>query len=713
MRAINKKTALLNHVILFLSLILVENNAYAQEFMVEVNAEKFHYPPIRAEKHTDTIFGEAIADDYRWLENTANPEIGDWVEAQNEFTDKALRKPSNKINSYVLIDKYSYVKYSNPQKMGDYYFTYAYYNNMSVPALFYQKSLKSDPSIIVDPSFISARDNIMLKGYSVSGDSKLLAYQFSRNGSDWGEIKVVNLKSGNHKNDHLTGVKFSGISWKANGFYYSAFNKNEEGEWCQQVFYHKMGTSQEADELIFKRSNPDVLFSVMTTADERYLIIHETNQTTGSGNVFYIDFLSEMPALRPLITRLSADENLTITGNHGDLIMATSFKENNNGMILSINPANPRQWNMVIPEYETSLLLNVKLLEDKIIALYQSNRKQMITFYDYSGELLEALQLPFGFSADGFSGEKNDKEILFSYSSYTQPSVVYILNTETFKMKPLQATVVNFDYKQFETAELEYESFDGTKVPLFLIYKKGMELTGKNPVLLEAYGGFGAIVKPSFSPGVVHFLLKGGVYAFANIRGGGDKGKAWAVAGRGEHKQNSFKDFIAAAEYLIEQNYTSPEKLAITGASNGGLVVGVAMTRRPDLFKVAVPVVAPFDMLRLESFTVGRYHTDEYGSVNDPDGFAQLLDYSPYHHIDPQTGYPATLIMTSENDDRVPPFHSYKFAAKLQRNPSQQNPVLLRVEEGAGHYGATSGFKKHLRSEAAMYDFILYHLLEE
>jgi prolyl oligopeptidase len=325
--------------------------------------------------------------------------------------------------------------------------------------------------------------------------------------------------------------------------------------------------------------------------------------------------------------------------------------------------------------------------------------------------MLDAIQLSFGFSAGSFNGEKRDKEILFSYSSYTQPKVVYILNTETFDMKPLRATIVNFDYTMFETKELEYTSYDGTQIPLFMVYRKDLNLTGQNPLLLEAYGGFGSIETPGFSPGIVHFLMNDGIFAFANIRGGGDKGKAWALAGRGVNKQTSFDDFIAAAEYLINNNYTSADKLAISGASNGGLVVGAAITQRPELFKVAVPIVAPMDMIRFEKFTIGHLHNDEYGSVSDSAGFSRLLAYSPLHNIDENISYPAMLIMTSENDDRVPPFHSYKFAAKMQNLASQKNPVLLRTEQNAGHYGAEGSFKKHLREEADMYDFILYHLL--
>ncbi|NTV83239.1 MAG: S9 family peptidase, partial [Bacteroidales bacterium] len=310
----------------------------------------------------------------------------------------------------------------------------------------------------------------------------------------------------------------------------------------------------------------------------------------------------------------------------------------------------------------------------------------------------------------GLNGEKNDKQLTFSYSGYTQPPMVYILDTETFKMTPLGATVENFDHTLFETKELEYQSFDGTKVPLFLIHKKSLDLGKPNPAILSAYGGFGAIVVPGFDPGIVHFLMNDGIYAFANIRGGGDNGAEWAEMGRGKYKQNSFDDFIAAAEFLIDSGFTSSEKLAITGASNGGLVVGVAMTQRPELFKVAVPVVAPFDMIRFEKFTIGHLHQDEYGSVSDSAGFFSLLSYSPLQNIKEDVDYPATLVMKSENDDRVPPFHSYKFVARLQNRQAQKNPVLLSVAKDAGHSGATGSFKSSLKEEADMYDFIMFYL---
>lgn len=679
-----------------------------------IKGQSPEYPAAVKETVVDTFYRVPVYDDYRWLENTKGEKTKEWIGQQNALATKKLRKAVMKFNSNIAIDRYAYVVCDNPQKQRDYYFKYAFYNNVSAPALFYQKSMRENPTILVDPNFISLKDNISIQEYSVSMDSKLLAYQFSRNGSDWGEIKVINLNTEIHLKDHLTNIKFSDIAWKDDGFYYSKFPEQALGKTSgQEIYFHKIGTEQNQDKIIFKRdSNPDASFSASTTSDERFLIIKEKDEKKGIVNIFYIDFNDTLPAIRPLLTRLKSDESLSIIDNNGDDLIAVSSKGVNNGMVVNISPANPRAWQTIIPEYNSALLLHVKLLDDKIIALYQVNRKQQINFFDYKGNLLHSIQLPFGFSANGFNGEKTDEKLLFSYSCYTQPKIVYILDTKTFEMKPLRATVVNFDYTQFETKELEYVSFDGTKVPLFMIYQKGLNLTNNNPTLLNAYGGFGMIENPGFDPGIVHFLKEGGIYAFANIRGGGDYGKNWAIKGRGIYKQNSFDDFIAAAEFLINNNYTNPDKLAITGFSNGGLVVAVAMIQRPDLFKVAVPIAAPLDMIRFENFTIGHFQTDEYGSIKDSAGFKSLLSYSPLHNIKGNINYPATLIMTSENDERVPPLHSYKFAAKLQSRAAQTNPVLLRVEKGAGHYGARS-FKSQLKEEADMYDFILYNLMKE
>lgn len=694
----------MKYIALFL-LLFISRNIYSQPL---------DYPETDNLYTADTFFNKPVIDGYRWLEKIDNPKCKEWIKQQNELTKNELKKASFICNSFATIDKYAYVEYDNPIKQRDYYFMYAFYNNVSVPALFVQNSVTDNPTVLVDPNYISTKDNILLKDYAVSLNSKYLAYQFSRNGSDWAEIKVINIKTGVHKKDHLKNVKFSDIAWKDDGFYYSRFPENGIGKTQgQEIYYHQLDTEQEEDKLIFRRTNnPDAFFRANTTSDERFLIIKETDENRDVINIFFIDFQSQMPALRPLITKLSSKDNLTILDNCGDEFIAVSNKAVNNGMIVKISQANPHEWKVVIPEFNSALLLHVKLLEDKIVTVYQINRKQQIIIFDYQSKVLHAIQLPFGFSANGFSGEKTDKKLLFSYEGYTQPKIVYILDVESFAMKPLRSTVVNFDFTQFETKELEYESFDGTKVPLFMVHKKGVNLRADNPTLLMAYGGFGVIESPHFKPGIVHFLNEGGIFAFANIRGGGDKGSEWALQGKGKNKPNSYKDFIAAAEFIIDEGYTSPDKLAITGGSNGGLIVGVAMTQKPELFKVAVPVVAPFDMIRFEEFTIGHLHADEYGSVKDSAGFYNLYTYSPLNNIKDDVNYPATLIMTSEFDDRVPPFHSYKFAAKLQNRKAQENPILLRVEKGAGHYGAAGSLKEVLKEEADMYDFILYHLVK-
>jgi prolyl oligopeptidase len=678
-----------------------------------VDGQDILYPQSSKENIVDTFFNKTILDEYRWLENLNDPKIKTWIEQQNELAKKTLKKASFKYNSYVAIDRYSYVEFSNPKKQGKYYFTSAYYKNATAPAIYIRNSLRDDPSILVDLNFISTKDNIMLKNYSVSLDSKYLAYQFSRNGSDWNEIKVMNINTRVHTKDYLKNVKFSAIAWKDDGFYYSVFPPDNRVEKLQgqEIYYHKLATDQSEDKLIFKRStNPEAFFRAFTTSDERFLVIVEDDNTKRIQNIFYIDFHSPMPSIKPLLTKLSVENSPVIIDNHGDEFIALSSKNANNGMLVKINPANPLEWNILIPEYSQALLKDVKLMEHKIITLYRTNGKEQIIFYDYQGKVLHAKELPIGFCVSGFNGEKTDPNLLFSYEGYTQPKVVYILDIETFKMNPLKATVVNFDFSDFETVETEFESFDSTKVPLVMIYKKGIDLKSNNPILLKAYGGFGSIEEPQFNPGIIHFLNHGGIFVFANIRGGGDKGQKWQDQGIGINKPNSFNDFIAAAEYLIRKGYTSPNKLAITGGSNGGLVVGVAMTQRPDLFKVAVPVVAPMDMIRFENFTIGNLHTDEYGSVKDSDEFKNIYAYSPLNNIKEGINYPATLIMTSEFDDRVPPFHSYKFAAKLQNRASQKNPILLRVAEGAGHYGTLGSVQKMLKEESDMYDFIFYHL---
>ena len=677
---------------------------------VLVNAQKvsrIDYPIAHENTVIDTFYSDYLVEDkYRWLENTRSDEVSKWVNEQNKISRRYLSRTSAKTNSFVSIDKYIYTRYENPKKSGDYYFSYFYPNDLSVPALYYKTELRFDFEMLIDPNHISQKDKIILKRYSLSKDSKLLAYQFGRNGSDWAELKVVSLKNGVHKDDHLKNLKFSNIVWKDMGFFYSTFPVTDQfGKTLgEKVLYHKIGTKQSEDKIIFKRNNPTIQFEYQTTTNERFFILKEINEQSGKVNVYYIDYESEQQALRPLLRNLTYDINF-LDSHNGKLIATTAYKTNN-GTIIEIDPANPLQWRAIAPEFSKALLLEAIPLKDRIIAVYQSNQHPIITIFAYDGEVLYNLELPVATSVGGFNGNHDDEELFFNFSSYTIPPVVYKFNIRTFERELVKQTKVAFDFKNIEYKEVDFMAKDSTEISMILVYKKGLELNGLNPTVLKAYGGFGAISLPSFDPGIVYFIEKGGVFAFANIRGGGDYGVEWAEQGRGLNKQTSMNDFISAAEFLIDSDYTNPDKLGITGGSNGGLVVAVAAIQRPDLFKVAVPVVAPLDMIRFERFTIGHFHTDEYGTVRDSLSFTKLLNYSPYHNIKENINYPAMLIMTSENDDRVPPFHSYKFAARLQNREAQTNPIILRVEKKAGHYGAST-LMTTIQETADMYGFMI------
>lgn len=671
------------------------------------------YTPIYAKKKivTDTFYSDYIIEDkYRWLENVKSAETKEWVEFQDKMTKKYLAKTTNKTNALRAIEKYAYSEFENPIKMGNYYFNLAYYDVLSVPALYYRTSLNLPAQKLVDPNFISTKEKIVLKDFDVSKDSKLLAYQFNRNGTDWAEVKVVSLQTGIHEKDHLTGLKFSDLAWLNDGFFYSTFSQDSQfgltGK--QQVWYHKVETEQKEDVLIFERkNNPDKTFSFITTSDERFFILEEENERTGKTNIFYIDYQSDQKQIRPLLMRLSQD--ISILDSHDGKLIAAVYQGSNNGMIVEIDPAKPFDWRAIANAFPEALLIKTIPYMDRVVAVYQMNQRPVITVFGYDGAILHNMQLPVASSVGNFSGNYSDEELIFYFRSYTVPPVVYTFNINTFARKLVEQTIVTFSVKDIVYEEMEYPSENGIKVPMILVYKEGLKLDGNNPAILKAYGGFGVVSQPSFDPGIVHFIKKGGVFAFANIRGGGDKGAEWAIGGKGANKQNSFDDFIAGAEFLVEKKYTNPEKLAITGASNGGLVVAVAAMQRPELFKAVVPVVAPLDMLRFEEFTIGQFHKDEYGTVKDSTSFASLYSYSPYHNINNEINYPSMLVMTSENDDRVPPFHSSKFVAHLQSRMAQLNPILLKTAKQAGHHGAAT-YASSIRELSDIYGFIMYQL---
>lgn len=671
------------------------------------------YEPIVTREDTaiDTFFTNYIVEDkYRWLENTNSLEAQNWVEQQYKLSTKYLSKVVNSTSSYRIIDKYSYVKFKNLVKMGKYYFKLASYNE-GVPALFYQSKISDEPEVLVDPNLFSIKDRIIINDYAVSKDSKLLAYKFSVNGSDWNEVKVISLVNGIHTEDHLKGLKFSSVSWLGNGFFYTTYSQKSQFGVTnnQKIFYHKIGNQQQQDSLIFESMNNMVVdLNYLVTSDERFFVLEEINKSKKAINYYYIDFKAENPAVKPLVINQKANINILDSPN-GKFIATQLSQDSNNGSILEIDPKDSANIRTIVEERTDTLLLKVIPFADRMVAVYQTSQRPIIMIIDYSGKVLYRLKLPIASSADGFYGSFFDEDLLFSYTTYTLPPVMYKFNIKTFNKELVQKVAVNFDIDKVEYKEVEYLSKDSVKIPMILVYEKGIKLDGKNPTILKAYGGFGIVETPSFDAGVVYFIKQGGIYAFANIRGGGDKGVSWARQGRGKNKQKSFDDFIAAAEYLINNKYTSSDKLAITGASNGGLVVAAAAIQRPDLFKAVVPVVAPLDMIRFEKFTVGHWHTREYGSVSDSLGFLNIRSYSPYYNIKEDVNYPSMLIATSEYDDRVPPFHSYKFAARLQSRSAQKNPIILRVEKKGGHNGAST-MLMHIQEKADVYGFILNEL---
>ena len=683
------------------------NFLYLVPFIISTaHGQGFNYPVSPKENTQETYFNRfTISDDYQWLENFKSQKVKKWVEAQHEVSIPFLKKAQTKNNTFLLINKYAYARYSHPRKMGKYYFSLGHFDANETPGLFYKESFHVSQRVLVDPNLINTREKISIKNFAVSKDSELLAFQFNRNGSDWTEIKVVSLRNGAFRKDHLTNIKFSNIAWKDDGFFYTTYPATDKtGQTIgQKVYYHKIGTDQQDDQLIFERINPYLYFKFQTTSDERYFVLKEYDDKAGKINVFFIDYAEPKPILKPLLRNLKHDIDF-LDSQYGKFIVTTT-QQDNNGSILEIDPANPLKWKSIASNFTKAILLDVVPLKDKIIATYQTNQRPLVTVFNYSGEILYNLELPVGTSVNGFIGNPEDEEFLFNLSSYLFPPIVYSFNVNTYQKKVTDQTRINYTTDDLELKETEATAKDGTKIPLLLAYKKGLKLNGSNPTILSAYGGFGSVVMPSFDPGIVYFIKQGGIYAFANIRGGGDLGLLWAEQGKGSRKQTSFNDFVSSAEFLIKEGYTSPAKLAATGASNGGLVVAASAIQRPDLFKAVVPVVAPLDMIRFEKFTAGHFWADEYGTASDSSSFKCLYSYSPFHNIKEDVNYPAMLIMTSDNDDRVVPSHSYKFAARMQNRPAQKNPILLRVEKNAGHYGAIT-INSKVDEKANMYAFI-------
>jgi len=680
---------------------------------IEVSASDLNYPDVRKDNVSDNYFGTEIQDPFRWLEDDNSDETASWVQAQNKVTFSYLNDIDFRAELRERLEEtYNYTKYSLPFKEGDNYF-YRKNDGLQNQSVMYKTdNPEQDGEVFFDPNKLSDDGTVALGGTSVNKAGNLMAYSVSTAGSDWQELHVKDITTGKDLDDKIEWAKFTGMTWKDDGFFYGRYPEPKEGDELSsanlgmQLYYHKVGTDQSEDVIAYEDSNnPDKYFGSSITEDERFLQI--TGGFGTSGNDIRIKDLSKENSDFAMV-KASTDTEGYMIGNRGDDIYLMTNDGAPNWRLVKLNLSDPTNWSTVIPESE-NLLESVSMAGGKLFARYQVDVTNRIYRYDEAGTSEGEVSLPGLGSVSGFGGSDDDTELFYQFTSFTSPGTIYSYDIASGESRVLKQADVDFSADDYETKQVFYPSKDGTKIPMFITHKKGLELDGSNPTMLYAYGGFDISIKPSYSATRQVWLENGGVYASANLRGGGEYGAKWHDGGRLLNKQNVFDDFIAAGEYLIEQGYTSSSKLAMRGGSNGGLLVGAVMTQRPELFKVALPAVGVMDMLRYEQFTIGYAWATDYGSMKEEKHFRNLLSYSPLHNMKSGTSYPATMVTTADHDDRVVPAHSFKFASRLQEAHEGDNPVLIRVEVDAGH-GAGKPTSKILDEWADIYAFTMYNL---
>ncbi len=673
------------------------------------------YPQTKKEIVIDSFFGQPVEDPYRWLEDDRSAETEDWVTRQNVVTFNYLNRIKYRTDLEGFLTKlWNYEKRSTPFIEGDY--TYFYKNDgLQNHYVLYRQKGQAAPEVFLDPNTFSEDGTTSLAGVRFTKDGSRLAYLISEGGSDWRKIIVMEAASKKIIEDTLINVKFSSVSWRGNkGFYYSSYDKPEGSELSaktdqHKLYYHELGTPQSKDSLIFG-GNPKEKHRYIggnVSDDEHYLFISTSNTTSGN-KLFMLDLENPKAGINTIIDHEDSDTYVLET-EEDKLFLVTNLNAPNKKLVTAYaNRPTPNYWRDLIPETEN--VLSISNGSNYFFAEYMVDALSKVFQYDYNGKLLREIKLAADGSAGGFSGKRDQKTVYYSFSNYHTPPSSFALNPKTGETSQYWTPEIDFDANDFESKQVFYTSKDGTKVPMMITYRKGLELTGYNPTILYGYGGFNISLKPSFSITNAVWLMQGGIYAVPNLRGGGEYGKKWHNAGIQMKKQNVFDDFIAAAEYLIENKYTSPEYLAIRGGSNGGLLVGACTTQRPELFKVALPAVGVLDMLRYHRFTAGAGWSYDYGTADQSEEmFAYLKGYSPVHNVDANTPYPATLVTTGDRDDRVVPAHSFKFVAQLQANQSGQNPVLIRIETDAGH-GAGTPVNKTIEQYADIFAFTLYNM---
>ena len=683
-------------------------------------------PMTRKGDHVDTYHGTAVPDPYRWLEDDTSAETAAWVEAQNGVTFPYLAgipiRPALQARVLQLND---YEKYSAPSRKGPCFFFTRNSGLQNQSVLFMQRGLDAPPEVLIDPNAWSTDGTASLSAFVPSKDARYAVYGVSQSGSDWHEYRVMDLATKATLPDALAWVKVSNVAWHGDGFFYSRYPSPPPGQEkasineCHQVYFHRLGTAQKDDELVYEdRDNPQRFHTLQTTEDERFAILYVSERGKGKdGNAVFvcdlstaaIDSWSGAPVFVPIVAAIS-DDSFVVVDNVGERLLVQTNWHAPNWRVVLIDPARPDEasWVDVLPE-RPEPLQEAGTAGGKLFATYLTDVATRAYVHRLDGTLENEIMLPGPGAAAGFSGSHDDTFVFYTFNSLSVPPTIYCYDIATRTSGVFrQSKVPGYDPDAFATTQVFYRSKDGTRVPMFLVHRKGLQLDGSNPTLLYGYGGFNIVLSPTFSAARLAILERGVVFASANLRGGGEYGESWHQQGMKRRKQNVFDDFIAAAEWLIDNKYTSPAKLAIQGGSNGGLLVGAVMNQRPELVRVGIAQVGVMDMLRFQKFTIGWNWVADYGSSDDPDEFKTLYAYSPLHNIRAGVTYPATLITTADHDDRVVPAHSFKYAARLQELASADSPVLIRIETRSGH--GPSNLTKQLETIADVYAFMLYNL---
>jgi prolyl oligopeptidase len=693
--------------------ILFVSSAIAQS---PINTDpKIQYPVTKRVVQTDNYFGTQVSDPYRWLENVDSTDVHAWVEAENKVTQNYIAQIPYRAKLRTRIEQLlNYPRISAPHKVGEYYFFSKNDGLQNQAVIYRQYGLHGTPEVFLDPNTLSTDGTAALNGMDYSNDDKLVAYSITHSGSDWQEIFVKDIATGKQLDDHIEWVRYSAASWFKNGFFYGRYDEPKAGQYTaksdfQKLYYHKIGTPQSADSLVYQdQTHPEHSFYISATEDEKCLLLYVSEGGKIGALISWKRADEPHSEFKPLISEYGHEA--AVIDNVGDKFLLMTDEDAPTNRVVLVDPTNPsaEHYQTIIPA-KSETIEDVNYVSGKLIVTYLKDASNHAYIYDMNGKLEREIALPGIGSVTGFSGKRKDSVVFYTYSSFVAPPVIYQYDLKKNTSTLFHQTEVPFKVDDFVTEQVFYTSKDGTRVPMFVVHKKGIKLDGNNPTELYAYGGFNINLTPDFSPTLVAFLEQGGIFAQANIRGGGEYGKAWHEAGMKEKKQNVFDDFIAAAEYLCKEKYTCANKLAILGGSNGGLLIGAVMCQRPDLCKVAIPKVGVMDMLRYHKFTIGWAWASEYGTSDDSAQFVNLYKYSPLHNLKNGVAYPATLVSTADHDDRVMPAHSFKFIATLQHDQAGPNPTLITIETKAGH-GAGKPISKVIDESADQLAFTLYNL---